>query len=85
MTQGTPSEVVTSTEPTTDPMEPFRLYSFHLKSHLGLKTFNERLRFIAATRASQQVIEPFNYKDYVPYQLTLDEANLFPEFYFHFF
>ncbi|GEQ71142.1 hypothetical protein JCM33374_g4823 [Metschnikowia sp. JCM 33374] len=68
---------------TIDTVEPFRQFSFHRKawSDIGLgRTF----QFKPAQYAPQQVIEPFNYKVYVPYQLELGKLNLFPEFYYLF-
>ncbi|KAF8002825.1 hypothetical protein HF325_002070 [Metschnikowia pulcherrima] len=69
---------------TKNMVEPFRMFSFLLKSYVELENSNMQFQFNAAHIVLQQVIEPFKYSDYVPYRLELDKSNCFPEFYFRF-
>ncbi|GEQ71927.1 hypothetical protein JCM33374_g5613 [Metschnikowia sp. JCM 33374] len=64
---------------TEDPMEPFRSYCFQRKSWLDVGP-SRTYQFKTAPVAPQQVIEPFPYKDFVPYKLDWEKLNLFPEF-----
>ncbi|OBA19713.1 hypothetical protein METBIDRAFT_83818 [Metschnikowia bicuspidata var. bicuspidata NRRL YB-4993] len=67
------------------PKESFQLYDFHLKSYLDDLSPDENFQFNARP-CTQHLLnqEPFDFHQFVPYQLQLEKSGLFPEFYFHF-
>ncbi|KAF8000496.1 hypothetical protein HF325_005425 [Metschnikowia pulcherrima] len=72
-----------TTEPATikDLVERFRKFSFRLETYPIRRGGNFVYQFDAAEIAPQQVIEPFNFAEKVPFRLERDKLSLFPEFY----
>ncbi|KAM9891527.1 hypothetical protein OXX79_010666, partial [Metschnikowia pulcherrima] len=72
-----------TTEPATikDLVERFRKFSFRSETYPIKRGGNFVYQFDAAEIAPQQVIEPFNFAEKVPFRLERDKLSLFPEFY----
>ncbi|KAM9920419.1 hypothetical protein OXX59_007233 [Metschnikowia pulcherrima] len=68
----------------SDPWAPFRMSSITPRSWLRKYRSSEKKPFSARPLPPCEGPNPFNFKDFVPYQLSMDNLGLFPEFYFYF-
>ncbi|KAM9911247.1 hypothetical protein OXX69_003697 [Metschnikowia pulcherrima] len=68
----------------SDHWAPFRMYSITPRSWLRKYRSSEKKHFLARLLPPRKSSNFFNFKDFVPYQLSVDNLGLFPEFYFYF-
>ncbi|KAM9896545.1 hypothetical protein OXX79_007410, partial [Metschnikowia pulcherrima] len=67
-----------------DHWAPFRMYSITPRSWLRKYRSSDKKHFLARPPPPCEGPNSFNFKDFVPYQLCMDNLGLFPEFYFYF-
>ncbi|KAJ8143905.1 hypothetical protein OY671_002980 [Metschnikowia pulcherrima] len=67
-----------------DHWAPFRMYSITPRSWLRKYRSSEKKHFLARPLPPCESPNLFNFKDFVPYQLSMDNLGLFPEFYLYF-
>ncbi|QBM89624.1 Survival motor neuron SMN interacting protein 1 SIP1 [Metschnikowia aff. pulcherrima] len=68
----------------SDPWAPFRMYSIAPRSWLRKYRSSEKKHFLARPLPPCESPNLFNFRDFVPYQLSVDNLGLFPEFYLYF-